>query len=146
MMVDLKTHLIWLPKYPGVVLTGEVALRTLEVIHDIADEYRIQVLFGKTTPDYVHLFAEYKSDQDIGEIVEGIKNKSSCILLQEFIDLHEIIYDKDLWEKGYLAVSPEVMTNQIPQKYIEELKGEIVSIESVSGSEKNTTKIDNGKI
>ena len=40
---DLKVHLIWLPKYRKRVLIGTVAIRTRDVLRQIALEHEIEI-------------------------------------------------------------------------------------------------------
>ena len=41
---DLKVHLIWIPKYRKRLLTGQVAIRTRDVLRQIALEHELDII------------------------------------------------------------------------------------------------------
>ena len=51
---DLKVHLVWIPKYRKRVLRGEVAVRTRDLLRQIAMEHEIEIITGKVSADHVH--------------------------------------------------------------------------------------------
>ena len=67
---DLKVHLIWIPKYRKRVLTGQVAVRTRDVLRQIALEHELDIITGKVTSDHVHMFIVYRPTQNISQIVQ----------------------------------------------------------------------------
>ncbi len=66
---DLKVHLIWIPKYCKKVLTGEVAIRTQDILRQIAMEQELEIITGKVSRDYVHMFISYCPTQNISKIM-----------------------------------------------------------------------------
>ena len=118
---DLKVHLIWIPKYRKKVLTGEVAVRTRDILRQIAMEHKLDIITGKVSSDHVHMFISYRSTQNISKIMQWLKGISSRVLLSEFPHLR-----KKFWARGYLAVSSGNITDEMIQQYIEEQEGEPV--------------------
>ena len=86
---DLKTHLVWIPKYRKKVLTGEVAIRTRDILRQIAAEHELEIISGKVTKDHVHIFISYRPTQNISKIMQWLKGISSRILLSEFAHLNK---------------------------------------------------------
>ena len=123
---DLKVHIIWIPKYRKKVLTGEVAIRTRDILRQIAFEHELDIISGKVSSDHVHMFISYRPTQNISKIVQWLKGISSRILLQEFPHLRKRFWGKHLWARGYLAVSSGNITDELIQQYIEEQEGEPV--------------------
>ncbi len=72
---DLKVHLIWIPKYRKGVLTGQVAIRTRDILRQIALEHELDIITGKVSRDHVHMFLAYRPTQSISKIVQGLKVK-----------------------------------------------------------------------
>ncbi len=66
---DLKVHLVWVPKYRRWVLTGPVAVRTRDLLRQIAAENDLPIISGKVA-DHVHLFLSYRAHQNISRIVQ----------------------------------------------------------------------------
>ena len=123
---DLKVHLIWIPKYRKKVLTGEVAIRTRDILRQVAMEHELDVISGKVASDHVHMFIGYRPTQNVSKIVQWLKGVSSRILLQEFRHLKRQFWGKHFWARGYLAVSSGNITDEMIEKYIEEQEGEPV--------------------
>ena len=123
---DLKVHLVWIPKYRKKVLNGEVAIRTRDILRQIAFEHEIEIFTGKVASDHVHIFIGYRPTQNVSKIVQWLKGISSRVLLSEFPHLKKQFWGRHLWARGYLAVSSGNITDEVIQKYIEEQEGEPV--------------------
>jgi len=127
---DLKVHLIWIPKYRKKALTGQVALRVRDLIRQIAMEHELSILSGKVASDHIHVLVGYRPHVDISRIVQWLKGISSRILLQEFAHLRKAFWGRDLWARGYLAVSTGNLTDEMVRDYIEQQEGEPVHDDS----------------
>ena len=123
---DLKVHLIWIPKYRKKVLTGQVAIRTRDILRQISMEHELDIISGKVSTDHVHMFISYRPTQAISKIVQWLKGISSRILLSEFAHLRKQFWGRHFWARGYLAISSGNLTDEMIQKYIEEQEGEPV--------------------
>ena len=127
---DLKVHLVWIPKYRKRVLTGQVAIRTRDVLRQIAMEHEIGIITGKVSSDHVHMFVSYRPTQDVSKIMQWLKGISSRILLSEFPHLKKQFWGRHLWARGYLAVSSGNITDELVQQYIQEQEGESIADDS----------------
>ena len=121
---DIKVHLIWIPKYRKKVLTGQVAIRTRDLLRQIAMEHELEIISGKVAKDHIHMFISYRPTQNVSKIVQWLKGISSRILLQEFAHLRKQFWGRHLRARGYLAVSSGNITDEMIQQYIEEQEGE----------------------
>lgn len=127
---DLKVHLIWIPKYRKRVLTGQVAIRTRDILRQIALEHELDIITGKVASDHVHMFISYRPNQEISRIVQWLKGISSRILLSEFAHLRKQFWGRHFWARGYLAVSSGNITDEMIQEYIQEQEGEPMADDS----------------
>ena len=127
---DLKVHLIWIPKCRKRVLTGPVAVRTRDVLRQIAMEHEIDIITGKVASNHIHMFVAYRPTQDISKIMQWLKGISSRILLSEFRHLRKQFWSRHLWARGYLAVSSGNITDEMIEKYIDDQEGEPVTDDS----------------
>jgi putative transposase len=66
---DLKVHVIWIPKYRKKVLTGPVAVRTCDILRQIAMEHEIEIISGKVASNHIHMFLSYRPTQNISKIM-----------------------------------------------------------------------------
>jgi REP element-mobilizing transposase RayT len=74
---DLKVHLVWCPKYRKRVLTGPVATRVRDFLRQIAAENELHIISGKVAADHVHMFISYRAYQNISQIVQWLKARTS---------------------------------------------------------------------
>jgi len=127
---DLKVHLVWIPKYRKRVLVGPVAVRTRDILRQIALEHELEIISGKVASDHIHMFIGYRPTHNISKIMQWLKGISSRVLLSEFPHLKKQFWGRHVWARGYLAVSSGNITDEAIQKYIEEQEGEPVHDES----------------
>ena len=127
---DLKVHVIWIPKYRKNVLNGQVAIRTRDILRQIALEHELEIITGKVAKDHVHMFISYRPTQNISKIMQWLKGISSRILLSEFTHLKKQFWGRHLWARGYLAVSSGNITDELIQQYIEDQDGEPLTDDS----------------
>ena len=127
---DLKVQLIWIPQYRKGVLTGQVAIRTRDILRQIALEHELDIITGKVSRDHVHMFLAYRPTQSISKIVQWLKGISSRVLLSEFPHLRKQFWGRHVWARGYLAVSSGNLTDELIQQYIDEQEGEPVQDDS----------------
>jgi putative transposase len=118
-VTDLKTHLLWVSKYRRRFLTGHVAVRARDILRQIALEHEIEIITGRVSSDHVHLFVSYQPSQNISQLVQWLKDKSSQLLMFEFAQLRTQFQAGQLWARGYLAVSSEDLTDDMITHYLE---------------------------
>ena len=105
---------------------GEVAIRTRDILRQIALEHELEIITGKVTSDHVHMFITYRPTQNISKIVQWLKGISSRMLLSEFAHLRKQFWGRHLWARGYLAVSSGNITDEMIQQCIDDQEGEPV--------------------
>ena len=71
-----------------------------DLVNESSEEYiRIKVFYGCGKPAY-ELYCDFKSDEDVEEVIEGIKfivNKKDVRACNNI----EIKYDKEVYNKGF---------------------------------------------
>jgi putative transposase len=126
-VTDLKTHLLWVSKYRRRVLTGYVAVRARDILRQIALEHEIEIITGRVSSDHVHLFVSYPPSQNVSQLTQWLKDKSSQLLLFEFSHLRTQFQASQLWSRGYLAVSSQDLTDEMVMHYLEQQEPEPVA-------------------
>ena len=124
---QIYEQLIGILQYRKRVMTGEVAIRTREILRQIAMEQEFEIITGKVASDHVHRFIGYRPTQTISKIVQWLKGISSRLLLSEFKHLSKQFWGRHLWARGYCAVSSGNITDEMIQRDIEEQAGEPVA-------------------
>ena len=127
---NLKYHIVWIPKYRRNFLSGEIAVRTKEVLHEIAKEYNFKIIALEVMPDHIHLLIEAPPKYAPSKIVGYLKGISSRELRREFSDLIKkyIWKENTLWARGYYIASlADGVTTGIVKEYINNQKAENMS-------------------
>jgi putative transposase len=118
---NLKLHLVWCPKYRRPVLTGLVAERLAQLLHEKAEELEMTVQALEVMPDQVHLFIEFDPRWGVAEIANRMKGATSRILRKEFPALRSRL--PTLWSRSYYAGTIGYVSEKRVRAYIENQKG-----------------------
>ena len=94
-----KYHVVWCPKYRRSVLVRGVDERLKILIHDVANERRVEVIELEVMPDHVHLLCEVDPQFGIHKFIKQVKGRSSRVLRQEFPWLKSRL--PSLWTNSY---------------------------------------------
>ena len=71
-----KYHVVWCPKYRRKVLVNGVDVRLKELIQEICNEYRIDIIEMEIMPDHIHLLMEVDPQFGIHKAVKIIKGRT----------------------------------------------------------------------
>ena len=132
---NLNYHIVWIPKYRRSFLSGEIAARLKEVLHEIAIDYGFAIIALEVMPDHVHMLIEAPPKYAPSKIVGYLKGRSSRILRQEFPDVIKkyIWKENTLWARGYYIASlADGITAGIVQEYINSQKSDEKKSKTVS--------------
>jgi putative transposase len=111
---------VWCPKYrKDIFKRQEVRERAKQLIGEICEEYRIEVIELEIVEDHIHVMASFPPSRSIGEVVRIIKSNSARILFREFPGLKKRLWSGEMWEDGYFARTVgDRMTRDVIKKYI----------------------------
>ena len=112
-----KYHIVWCPKYRRPVLTGKVALRLKEIILNVANQTKSDVIELEIMPDHVHLRCEVDPQFGIHKLIKLIKGRSSRLLRSEFLGLKSRL--PALWSNSYFLSTVGGAPLQVIKQYIE---------------------------
>ena len=84
---DCTYHVVFCPKYRRPVLRQPIAVRLKEIILQVADETRSDLIELEVLPDHVHLKCRVDPQVGIARVVRLMKGRSSRLLRQEFPEL-----------------------------------------------------------
>lgn len=122
---SLQYHLVWIPKYRRSFLVGEIAERLLQILREIARDYRIHIIAMEVMPDHIHMLIEAPPKYAPAKIVQIFKGISSRRLRQEFLDVIKKYIWKEgaLWAVGYYIGSVgDGVTTELVREYINNQK------------------------
>ena len=104
-----KYHIVFCPKYRRRVLEPPIAERLKEIIREVADETRSDILEMEVMLDHVHLLCEVDPQFGIAKFVRLVKGRSSRLLRQEFPKLKSRL--PTLWTNNWWVTTD----SKIPQ-------------------------------
>jgi putative transposase len=112
-----KHHIIFCPKYRRKVLIDGVDSRLKEIITDVANALRVEVLDMEVLPDHVHLLCAIDPQLGVHKFVKRLKERSSRLLRQEFSALRSRL--PTLWTNSYSVATVGGAPLAVIQQYIE---------------------------
>ncbi len=120
---DLKYHFVWITKYRKGSLTGEVGVRSRELVREVCRTYEIEILEGSITRDNVRVLLSCPSNISPSKVTQYIKAKRSRKLLTEFRHLQKMFWGRHLWARGYFVASSGNVMDEVIMEYIRQQEG-----------------------
>lgn len=114
---DCKYHLVWCQKYRFRILTGEVGRSARDIIKQLCEWKKIEVLEGNVQKDHVHLELSMPPKYSVSEMVGFLKGKSAIKMFDKYLDLKKRYRGRHFWAKGYCVSTVGLYEEQI-RKYV----------------------------
>lgn len=116
----INYHFVWCSKYRRKVLTGAVAERLKERLHEKAAELHCTIKALEVMPDHLHLCVDCPPVYAPQQLANQFKGYTSRVLRDEFLHLRSRL--PALWSRSsYVGSAGHVSTETI-QNYIEHQK------------------------
>lgn len=100
-------------------MTGDIQLRTRELIRQICDASDVRILKGVVSHDHVHIHVSKPPNLDESELVRRLKGRTARKLLLEFPKLKQRYWGGHLWAIGFGAWSTGVVSQELINEYLE---------------------------
>ena len=114
---DCKYHLVWCPKYRFRILAGEMGRSVRDIIKQLCEWKKIEVLEGNVQKDHVHLVLSFPPKYSVSEMVGFLKGKSAIKMFDKHLDLKNRYWGRHFWAKGYCVSTVGLDEEQI-RKYV----------------------------
>ena len=89
---SLQYHLVWCTKYRKKVLKDGIDAECKEMLCDLAEEYKFQILAMEVMPDHIHLLVDCRPQFYISDMIKIMKGN----LARQMFLLHPEL-KKELW-------------------------------------------------
>lgn len=89
---SLQYHLVWCTKYRKKVLKNGIDTECKEMLQNLAEEYKFQILAMEVMPDHIHLLVDCKPQFYISDMIKIMKGN----LARQMFLLHPEL-KKELW-------------------------------------------------
>jgi putative transposase len=96
-----KYHVVWCPKYRYRILRGELGKTVRDIIRQLCEWKKIEILEGNIQIDHIHLVLEIPPKYSISEAVGFLKGKSAIKLFDFHLELKRRYWGRHFWAKGY---------------------------------------------
>ncbi len=114
---DIKYHLVWITKYRKPVITGQIAIRTRELVRMICQSNEVEILAGHVGSDHIHLLVSVPPHLSASKLVQYIKGNTSRKLQMEYKELNKQFWGQHLWAEATLWQAVEMCTDEIIKAY-----------------------------
>jgi len=112
-----KYHVIWCPKYRFRVLRGEIGLSVRDIIKQLCEWRKIEILEGNVQTDHIHLVLSIPTKYSISETIGFLKGKSAIKVFDMHHELKKRYWGRHFWSKGYCVSTVGLDEEQI-KKYV----------------------------
>ena len=114
---DCKYHVVWCPKYRFRILKGGIAKSIREIIRQLCEWRKIEILAGNVQTDHVHMVISFPPKYSVAEVIGFLKGKSAIKVFDRHLDLKKRYWGRHFWEKGYCVSTVGLNEEQI-RKYV----------------------------
>ena len=96
-----KYHVVWCPKYRFKILNGEIGKSVRDIIRELTEWRKIEILEGNVQVDHIHLVLSIPPKYSIAEAIGFLKGKSAIKIFDMHTELKKRYWGRHFWAKGY---------------------------------------------
>ena len=117
---NINYHIVWSTKYRRKVLTEDIEKRLKEILIDVGKQKgfdRAEIEVGQK--DHVHVFVSAIPKISISYIAKMMKGISGRLLLKEFPEISNRLWNGELWNHSYYVETIGNVSEEAIRKYIQ---------------------------
>src|SRR6056297_2501020 len=119
----VQYHLVWCPKFRFEVIQEDIEQSLKNILADICNKYRYEILELEVMPDYIHVFLSAKPTVAPTDIVRTLKSISTIKLFKKYPKLKKFYaHCGSLWSKGYFVSTIGNVSSHTIKRYIQNQK------------------------
>ncbi|MED1799550.1 IS200/IS605 family transposase [Brevibacillus porteri] len=113
-------HFVFCPRYrKKIFLKLDVEIRFKELVKEVCDELKIEIIAIETDKDHTHLFLNALPTFSPADIMAKIKGVTSKKLREEFKHLAHL---PSLWTRSYFVSTAGNVSSETIKRYVEQQK------------------------
>lgn len=117
---NIHLHIIFVTKYRRKVLTLLMRERLREILKQLCEKSKSQLLEFGAEADHCHLLVSFHPNNNISVFVKNLKSSSSRLLRKEFeLELSKTYWKPVLWSSSYCVISAGGAPLEVLKKYIQ---------------------------
>jgi putative transposase len=114
---EYKYHIVWCPKYRFKILTGALGRSVREILRQLCEWKRVEILAGSVQIDHIHLVMSIPPKYAVSDLVGFLKGKSAIKIFDMHLELKRRYWGRHFWAKGYCVSTVGLEEEQI-RKYV----------------------------
>ena len=115
---SLQYHIVWCVKYRRKILTPDIEVSLMAIIHKIAKDNDFEILEANTDKDHIHLLISCSPQHYIPNIMKALKGVSARLLMKEHGDfLKQKLLGGHLWNPSYFVATVSENTEAQIREY-----------------------------
>lgn len=115
-----KYHIVWTPKYRKSLLVSPIDIDLKDLIRDICERRKVELIEVEVMPDHVHLLIDVDPQYGVHKIIKEIKGLSSRLLRNKYPNLKTKV--PTLWSNSYFISTVGSVSLDTVKAYIENQK------------------------
>ena len=117
---NVNYHIVWSTKYRRKVLNNKIEQRLKEVLYTVAFKKGFEIAEIEVgQQDHVHVFVSSIPKMSISYIAKMLKGISGRILMKEFPEIHNKLWNGELWNPSYYVETIGSISEEAIRKYIQ---------------------------
>ena len=116
---SLQYHLVWCTKYRKKVLKNGIDTECEEMLQNLAEEYKFQILAMEVMPDHIHLLVDCKPQFYISDMIKIMKGNLARQMFLAHPELKKELWGGHLWNPSYCAITVSDRSRDQVLAYIE---------------------------
>ena len=116
---SLQYHLVWCTKYRKKVLKNGIDTECKEMLQNLAEEYKFQILAMEVMPDHIHLLVDCKPQFYISDMIKIMKGNLARQMFLAYPELKKELWGGHLWNPSYCAITVSDRSRDQVLAYIE---------------------------
>lgn len=108
-----KYHVVWCPKYRFKILKGEIGKSVRDIIRELTEWRKIEILEGNVQVDHIHLVLSIPPKYSIAEAIGFLEGKSAIKIFDMHTELKKRYWGRHFWAKGYCVSTIGLNEDQI---------------------------------
>ena len=112
-----KYHIVWCPKYRFRILKGAAEKSVKEIIHELCEWKKLDILEMSIQEDHIHLVISIPPKFPVSEVVGFLKGKCAIKVFDRHLELKKRYRGRHFWAKGY-CVSTVGLNEEKIRKYV----------------------------
>ncbi|MDR2302365.1 MAG: IS200/IS605 family transposase [Deltaproteobacteria bacterium] len=118
---SILLHIVLVSKDRQNVFRGEIKMKLRDVIRDICQEQRVEILEGNISSDHVHLKVSVAPKVNINKFILLLKGKTTYTLFSNFEKLRIKYHNRHLWAKSCFCCSCGEVSKEKIEGYLDSL-------------------------